>query len=90
MALTATAGKHPRGAMRAPRKLKDLSTALFFLLPAIIVLGTFNFYPALYSLYLSFFEWNGTAPSKTAVGLGNYTRLLSSVEFWNSLKVTLI
>lgn len=55
-----------------------------------VILGVFNFYPALYSLYLSFFDWNGTAPQKTAVGLGNYTRLLASGEFWNSLRVTLV
>lgn len=55
-----------------------------------VILGVFNFYPALYSLYLSFFDWNGTAPQKTAVGLGNYARLLASGEFWNSLRVTLV
>jgi multiple sugar transport system permease protein len=78
------------GTQRLPffRRLKELPTALLFLLPAIIILGTFNFYPALYSLYLSFFEWNGVAPTKDAVGLQNYTRLLASGEFWNSLRVT--
>lgn len=80
------------GANRPPfwRRLKELPTALVFLLPAIAILGTFNFYPALYSLYLSFFEWNGTAPTKEAVGLQNYTRLLGSAEFWNSLRVTAV
>lgn len=80
------------GATRPPffRKLKDLPAALVFLFPAIVILGTFNFYPALYSLYLSFFEWNGTSPTKTAVGLQNYARLLSSAEFWNSLRVTVL
>ena len=72
------------------RGLKELPTALVFLLPAIVILGVFNFYPALYSLYLSFFEWNGTAPIKEAVGLQNYTRLLASGEFWNSLRVTVL
>ena len=80
------------GANRPPfwRRLKELPTALVFLLPAVVILGTFNFYPALYSLYLSFFEWNGTAPIKVAVGLQNYSRLLSSAEFWNSLRVTAV
>ena len=80
------------GAERPPflRRLKELPTALLFLLPAIAILGTFNFYPALYSLYLSFYEWNGTAPTKEAVGLTNYSRLLGSGEFWNSLRVTVL
>lgn len=67
---------------------RQLPTALIFLLPAAVILGVFNFYPALYSLYLSFFEWNGLSPTKDAVGLGNYRRLLTSPEFWNSLRVT--
>ena len=80
------------GTERPPflRRLKELPTALLFLLPAIAILGTFNFYPALYSLYLSFYEWNGTAPTKEAVGLTNYSRLLGSGEFWNSLRVTVL
>lgn len=70
------------------RALADLPTASLFLLPAIVILGTFNFYPALYSLFLSLFQWNGLSPEREFVGLGNYVRLLQSPEFWNSLKVT--
>ncbi len=72
------------------RSLRNLPVALLFLLPAIVILGTFNFYPALYSLYLSFFEWNGVSPERPFVGLQNYQRLFGSGEFWNSLRVTLI
>lgn len=76
---------------RSPRRRREARswpTALLFLLPAIAILGTFNVYPALYSLYLSFFEWNGFTPNRDWVGGGNYTRLLAAPEFWNSLKVT--
>lgn len=92
MSLVQPIANREGGANRPPfvGRLKELPTALIFLLPAIAILGTFNFYPALYSLYLSFFEWNGTAPTKTAVGLQNYSRLLSSGEFWNSLRVTAV
>lgn len=78
------------GRVRSPAsaRLRQLPTALLFLLPAAVVLGVFNFYPALYSLYLSFFEWNGLSPTRDPVGLGNYRRLLSSAEFWNALRVT--
>lgn len=80
------------GARRPPflRSFKELPIALLFLLPTVIILGTFNFYPALYSLYLSFFEWNGVSPTKDAVGWQNYARLLASGEFWNSLRVTVL
>lgn len=73
---------------RRPREARSWPTALLFLLPAIAILGTFNVYPALYSLYLSFFEWNGFTPNRDWVGGGNYAKLLAAPEFWNSLKVT--
>lgn len=72
------------------RALADLAPASLFLLPAVAVLGTFNFYPALYSLYLSLFKWNGLNPQREFVGLGNYQQLFQSAEFWNSLRVTLV
>jgi multiple sugar transport system permease protein len=60
------------------------------LLPALVVLTTFNLYPALSSFYLSFFDWDGIGPIRTPVGLDNYRRLFASSEFWNSLRVTVV
>jgi multiple sugar transport system permease protein len=55
--------------------------ALAFLLPAILVLGVLSLYPTIYSMVLSFFDWNwGTRLN--FIGLRNYANLLSSVEFW--------
>ena len=92
MTVATSRGRRESGA-RSPtflRSVKNVPVALLFLLPAIIILGTFNFYPALYSLGLSFFEWNGVSPERPFVGLENYQRLFASAEFWNSLRVTLI
>lgn len=82
--------KTPSKASWWRRTLGEWPAVLFFLLPTVAVLGTFNFYPALYSLYLSLFEWNGLSPAREFVGLANYARLLTSGEFWNSLRVTLL
>lgn len=81
-------GRGQRPSLR--RALASLPTTLFLLLPAVVVLGVFNFYPALNSLYLSFFDWNGIRPVMTPVGLENYREIFSSREFWNSLRVTAI
>lgn len=72
------------------QELRSFRVALLFLLPTIAILGTFNFYPAFYSLWLSFFDWDGFAPKRTFVGFENYIRLLNSGEFWNSLRVTVV
>lgn len=65
-------------------------SALLFLTPLVVIMGPFNLFPAFYSLFLSLFEWNGVAPTKAFVALDNYSRLLSSSEFWNSLRVTVV
>lgn len=48
-----------------------------FLLPALFIYLTVIFVPSLYSLYLSFFSWNGVAPHKEFVGLHNYVDLFT-------------
>ena len=91
--MTGVHAARPLPTARASERGRDpraLPTALLFLLPAIAILGTFSVYPALYSLYLSFFKWNGYAPQRDFVGVGNYARLAGSPEFWNSLKVTVL
>lgn len=66
----------------------DFIQALLFLLPAIIILFTFNYYP-IYSIFkLSFFRWENFSPERTFVGLENYRNLLDTPRFWNALKVT--
>ncbi|WP_144562830.1 carbohydrate ABC transporter permease [Neobacillus bataviensis] len=52
----------------------------FFLLPALIAYLITIVIPSLYTLFLSFFQWNGVAPQKKFVGLGNYIMLLTKDE----------
>ena len=81
-----------RGTTRPPygRVLRELPAGILLLAPALLILGTFTVYPALASLQLSFFEWDGIRPLREFVALDNYTRLLASREFWNSLRVTVV
>ena len=46
-----------------------------FLLPAVEVLAIFMFYPLIYTIYLSFFDWNMVKPVKEFVGLANYINM---------------
>lgn len=66
----------------------DFSTALLFLLPSLMILGVFNFYPMAEAFRLSFFKWDNLSPIKTFIGLENFTNLFQSERFWNSLTVT--
>ena len=58
-----------------------------FLVPAIVILGLTSVYPTLYSIYMSFFDWNW-GQRFNFVGLANYVEVFTSERFrgalWNT------
>lgn len=46
-------------------------------------------YPLVYSVYLSFVDWNGLSAHMAFIGLGNYRELLNDGVFWDALTGTL-
>jgi len=71
------------------KKLRNNVTAYLFLLPTILVLGTFLFLPVFYSLYLSGHKVNllGDVSYKW-VGFNNFTRMAGDERAWIALKNT--
>lgn len=67
---------------------KDRLTAILFLLPSLIILGVFNFYPVGVVFFLSLFKWDNLSKSRTFIGLDNFISLAHSERFWNSLVIT--
>lgn len=65
-------------------------TPYFYLVPSMLVFAVFLFYPFFKTIYLSLYKTNKMGEAKLFVGLENYTDLLTSESFRNSLKVTLI
>ena len=65
-------------------------TSYLYLVPSLLIFAVFLFYPFFKTLYLSLFMTNKMGQAKLFVGLQNYTDLLSTASFMNSLKVTLI
>lgn len=60
-----------------------------FLLPALVVLGAFVFWPMISALYLSFTDASGFG-SPNFVGLANYTRIFSEPNILRSMLNTLV
>ena len=71
-------------------KKKWSLTSYCYLLPCMLVFAVFLFYPFVKTIYLSLYKTNKYGQAKLFVGLENYTDLLTSASFQNSLKVTLI
>ena len=70
-------------------KLKGGSADLY-LIPCFLVFALFLFYPFVKTIYLSLFLTDKLGQAKIFVGLDNYTELLTSDSFYNSLLVTVI
>lgn len=71
---------------RSARRLFPLYIAVA---PFFLLFIAFGLYPTLYSLVLSFQDWNGLG-SPEWVGLANYERLIGDQTFWLSIRNTLV
>lgn len=65
-------------------------SGMLYLLPALVLLGVFLFYPIAKTLYFSFFEVGGGGVVNDFIGLEHYKQLLASEEFRKSLKGTFL
>ena len=61
-----------------------------YVLPAFAILAVFHLWPALYTFYLSLFNWNFIRRTPTYIGLENYRRLWSDEYFWIALENTTV
>ncbi len=71
------------------RRFSDLVTGYGFVLPSLVLIAAFIFFPAIFGFLVSFTGWDMLSPTRTFVGLANYVELLGSSEFWHSLVVTM-
>lgn len=61
----------------------------FFIIPTLILIALFQYYPAASGIFHSFYRWNGSDISEP-VGFLNYLDLLKNPEFWNSFRLAFI
>jgi len=59
-------------------------SAYLFILPALLVIIVFRFYPIIEAIRMSLFNWGIAGPLKY-VGLGNFVRLFNDPQFYQSL-----
>lgn len=78
---------------RKPLKLETQRKILgyFFLLPIVVMLTVFMFYPIVKSVVMSFTNWSGMTDDWKWVGLNNYIRIFTNMpEYWRAMKVNVI
>lgn len=57
-----------------------------WVLPAVILLGLFVYYPIIDNIRLSFYSWSAFSPAPEFVGLQNYRDMVDDAVFWTALK----
>jgi len=70
------------------RYWKGSLQAYLYLLPALVILGAFTFYPLFSSFFLSLHEGPITNPNKVYKGLALYQKLWHDRKFWQALRNT--
>ncbi|MGR6918771.1 carbohydrate ABC transporter permease [[Actinomadura] parvosata] len=71
------------------QRLRDPVTGLLFVLPILVLFLIFRIFPSLGAAGMSLTNWN-IGGDWEFVGAANYARLLDDVNFWLSLRVTLV
>ena len=56
-----------------------------WVLPAVVLLGVFVYYPIIDNFRLSAYSWNAFTPTATFVGLDNYRTAAADPVFWRAL-----
>ena len=83
----------PANTLQSPRRKKihigRLVLPYAMVLPTIILLGVFTFYPSIDMVINSFYDVN-VFKGNTFVGLQNYERLFQHPDFWPAVKNTVI
>ncbi len=82
--------KQPQLTAVAGRKIKNQPLGYLFLLPVMLSLAVFTFYPFLRSIYLTFFMADRLGNAKKFVGFGNYIRLWQSGMIQETIGDTLV
>lgn len=74
--------------MRAAWRRREAIEGYLFLAPAVLIIGAFHVWPALYVFYMSLFRWD--ILQGAFLGFRNYEHLLADADFLRSLLLTLV
>jgi len=73
-----------------PRLNADTLTIFLFLLPTLVLIGIFVIWPIVNSFQLSFYKWNGIAPTREFIEFDNWSRLLRDDIFVKAFRNNLV
>jgi raffinose/stachyose/melibiose transport system permease protein len=73
----------------SPQKALREWKLYLFIIPSLLLVATFSYFPAASAIYHSFFDWQG-GDNKQLVGLANFKRAMGDQVLWDSFKTVSI
>ena len=67
---------------------EDLLVGYLFVLPTLIILGTFMLWPILQTFWMSLYKWDLLTQERSFFGFENYRLLIGDSDFWLALRNT--
>ena len=61
-----------------------------FLLPTVVLYGTYTVWPILASYYYALLDWTGFERQGQFVGFANFRELFGDPQFWNAFRNTFV
>jgi len=77
------------GTLRREMSTREARSALLFMLPSLVILTVFVFWPIVQAVLLSLYHWTFGSAVQEWAGLDNYQRLLPDPRVWNAFRNTL-
>lgn len=82
--------KNPANALSKRRQRSTNQAAFVFLLPVVLIMCIFIFYPIIDSFRISTLNWNGISANKTFIGIHNWIKLVQDKSFWMAFRNNII
>ena len=77
-----------RGIVRRVKVIFQILEPYIYISPALIIFTVFVFVPLIFSIYLSFTNWDLISKGADFIWFKNYLRLANNKNFWNAVKNT--
>ena len=75
--------------LRRDMSTREARSAYLFMLPSLVILTVFVFWPIFQSFLLSFYHWSFGSSVQQWAGLDNYQRLIPDQRVWSAFRNTL-
>lgn len=75
---------NPKVSLKKREQKSTAITATIFLLPVMLILAVYIFYPIVDTFSISLHKWNGISANKVFIGLDNWKKLVVDHKFWGA------